>query len=180
MSFQDDLRDLGLNILTGGLFGVIKAAGEAATGDRPGVVVAAPPPSVTVPPPPSGVPIGPPPPCGPNVPPRVAPPPPSVAGSGCCYVVDGNHLLNGRTGEVWLIDDKSRTLLPFRRRQSPVESAASAAGLSVAREALLQQKESQLSQFHHSVVGEVSKRLDTLVKAVTTEIDDLNRDTQIK
>jgi hypothetical protein len=188
VSVLDDLRDFGLNFITGGIYGAVKAAAEAA--NRPGVVVPPPPihpPAGTVPPIAPGVSAPGIPginvanPCGGTV---VAPPPPAVrptaAGDCCCYVVEGNHLVNGRTGEVWLIDDKSRTLLPLRRRLSPVESAASAAGLSVAREALLQQKAVQLGQLHHSVQAPIAKHFDSMVKALSTEIDDLHRETEIK
>lgn len=89
----------------------------------------------------------------------------------CCFVIEGDYLLNSETGQVWLIDKGKMALLPIKHSKFRVESIATAITLERTKQYLLNKKDMEIAQMEHSVRAVFSKRIDTLIKVLDEEID---------
>jgi hypothetical protein len=163
MGFLDDLA----NVLTGGAYGLTQAAiqgiagavGSAAGGSHPA---------------PSGGGGGGA--CsGASGPPT--PSPAAGAAPACCcrYSIEGDYVLDCRTGDVWAVDKAKRQMIPIPRHWSKVDSAAGALHYALIEEQLAQKREALFADLHHSVRPGLERKFDAMLKVLEAHVQQLQK-----
>jgi hypothetical protein len=88
----------------------------------------------------------------------------------CCYVIEGDYLLNSETGEVWLIDKEKKELFPIKRRKFAIEGISTGILLEAKKQYLLDRKDLEIGKLPHAIRKEFAGHIDKLTKALDKEI----------
>ncbi|MCX6244838.1 MAG: hypothetical protein NTU98_09050 [Bacteroidetes bacterium] len=88
----------------------------------------------------------------------------------CCWEISGDYLLNGETGQVWLINKDKMELLPLKKNLSPLENAATAAALVAVKHAMLEQKDTVIALMPFAAREPMTGQVNALIKAFDKEI----------
>lgn len=88
----------------------------------------------------------------------------------CNYTLNGDYLLNGETGQVWLIDKANKELIPIKHQKLSLESAANAIRLEYFKQYLLGQKDAEIGKLHHSIRDNFTKSIGKIIDIIDKEI----------
>ncbi len=84
----------------------------------------------------------------------------------CCYTISDDYLLNGDTGDVWLINREKMELHPFHKVKDPLQASADALGDELVRQSILERKESILAALPQVVRASSEKHIEGIIGAL--------------